>query len=94
MFSLRYELHVYMLFRRVFCLAVFLFNVLNVATFLDTSQHSLETTEENHEDAVRYVDCFGVSSQLEMFPLADYQRLDCQMIVDVSAGHSAYTLLP
>jgi len=58
-FSLRYELHVYMVFRRVLCFAVLRFSVLNVASFLDTSQHSLGATEENHEDAVRNMHCFG-----------------------------------
>jgi len=93
-FSLRYGLLVYVLFRRLLCVAVLHFNVLDVAAFLDTSQHSLEATEENHEDAVRNVYCFGVSSQLEMFFLAEYQRLNCQMVIDVSVGHIAYALLP
>jgi len=85
-FSMMYELLAYVLFRRVFCFAVLQFNALNVAAFLNTSQHSLEVTEENHEDAVRNVYCFavrsqlemycfGVRSQLEMFSLAGYQRL-------------------
>jgi hypothetical protein len=53
-----------MLCRRVLCLVVLQLNVLNVAAFLGTSQYSLEATEENHENSVRNVYCFGVSSRL------------------------------
>lgn len=94
MFSLRYEQHVYISFRRVLYFAVLELHVLSVAAFLKTSQPSLVATEENHEDAVRNVHCFGFGSQLKMFLLADYRRLDCQMFIDVSAGLTAYTLLP
>jgi hypothetical protein len=93
-FSLRYELPIYMLFRRVLCFSVLHSNIWNVAAFLNTSLHSHGATEVNHQDAVQNVHCFGVSSQLETFPLADYHHLDCHMVVDTSAGHTAYTLLP
>ena len=79
-----------MLCRSLLCFAVLHLNVLNVAALLDTPQHLLEATEENHED-VRNVYCFGVSGQLKMFPLAEEQRLNCRMVADALTGRCQHT---